>query len=85
MKNLDLFGDSPEEVVRSKHYVKPKGYAGNPGAGPDGETCRTCEHRVIYGYHGRTYPKCGLVPHKHSRSNDILVSSPACQFWEKVK
>ena len=77
-----FFPEIPEAKKRGKHYVKPKGYAGTPGSGPKGETCKTCKHYTRAGYHNRVHLKCGLVQWAHSRSNDILAGSPACQFWE---
>lgn len=94
MNKTDLFGDPvyPHLLKGSKvgpkggkHYVRPQGFRGMPGAGPAGESCRTCKHRVILGYHNKTYPKCGLMKERwtHGRGTDILVSSPACEYWER--
>ena len=60
---------------------KVKGYRGMPGAGPDGETCRTCKHSY-YRQYSKRYWKCALVKETHSTTTDIRLKSPACQFWE---
>ena len=82
MTQDSFFPDLPENKKRGKHYVKPKGYAGTPGQGPEDETCKSCKHYCRAGYNGKIYLKCGLVKWAHSRANDILASSPACQLWE---
>lgn len=73
---LDLFG----QPVRR---VKGNGYAGDPGRGPQGETCGTC--RYFRRAHAlRSWHKCGhpYAPNSHSAATDILVSAPACEHWE---
>lgn len=78
----DMFGkEMPPE--RGKHYVEPRGYAGMPGAGPEGEKCKTCRH-LTYNQCAKAYPKCGLMMRVWTggRGTDILVNSPACEKWE---
>ena len=60
---------------------KKNGYAATPGTGPEGETCRTCDHKT---YHERTkrYYKCDLINWGHGKGTDILLRSPACHRWE---
>ena len=67
--------------LRGKHYVKPRGYAGIPGTGPEGETCKTCFFYRAY----RRYSKCEKNRHNwsHGRATDILARTPACNHWEK--
>lgn len=74
--STDLFGEAPQQI---KHSI---GYAGMPGAGPAGETCRSCKWRK----HSRGYNKCGHARgySSHSEASDIRVSAPACQFWERL-
>jgi hypothetical protein len=69
---------------RGKHYTEPRGYADRPGTGPEGETCRTCQHYVRV-RHARTYPKCNLTRAcwTGGRRSDILVNAAACSKWEK--
>jgi len=86
MKQGNLFGGTVVQVQkRGKHYLQAKGYAFPPGTGPCGETCRTCQHQLSVRVGSRTIPKCRLTQPNwtHSRRTDILVSSPACQYWEK--
>ena len=77
----NLFPDwNPLE--QQKWAVKKRGHAAQPGSGPEGETCKTCRHRTRLVYN-RSYPKCGLVPPKHSKTTDIRLTDPACELWEK--
>lgn len=80
-----LGGEEVAVPVRGKHYVQPRGYARRPGSGPEGETCKTCRHKV-YRHWGKAYPKCGLTEAAwtNSRRTDILVNSPACEKWEPI-
>lgn len=62
----------------------PKGYAGTPGKGPDGQTCGTCLHLVRRRY-SRSYLKCGLMRAiwTGGGGSDVRFRSPACDKWEK--
>ena len=66
---------------RAKQKVKKNGYAATPGTGPDGETCKTCDHKT---YHetAKRYYKCDLVNWSHGKGTDVLLRSPACLRWE---
>lgn len=58
-------------------------YAGSPGGGPAGETCRTCKHKTYTGQSKPTsHPKCGLVKYTAGDATTILTSTPACRYWE---
>lgn len=89
MPDYDMFGKVPEQVIAKSAGTQPKGYAGLPGSGPDGMTCRQCDHYIIrYTASGYTHPKCGLMRHAwtNGRGSDIKVSSPACsRFAPEVK
>lgn len=78
----ELF-DLPAIPKRGKHYVKPNGYASQPGTGPDGETCGTCKHLTQF-EQSKRWHKCRLTEQcwTHGRASDVLVRSPACRFWE---
>lgn len=58
-------------------------YAGVPGTGPTGETCRTCNHLAATGNVKRHY-KCGLTKYTHGDATTIKVRTPACDLWERV-
>lgn len=86
----DLFGlpvpPPPPMRVDSNGREKPRrkptprnGYAGTPGCGPKGETCRSCRHIC-----GHMFKKCNLRSATWTRGygSDILARSPACQKWE---
>lgn len=89
MRERDLFGNElPYKHAdninrRGQRNPKPKGYAGRPGSGPQGERCNTCAHYVV-SPNGR-YRKCALLRKHWTRSygTDILARSPACDKWQK--
>lgn len=64
--------------------VKRKGHAGNPGRGPEGETCGSCQSYAINEYHGKTWRKCELARANwtHGPGSDIRKKDPACEFWK---
>jgi len=84
--DLDLFGEPviPERIYKT---TRPKGYAGTPGRGPDGERCNTCEHSCYFERGRKRWWKCELIEKNwtHGRGSDVLAKSPACEFWEQVK
>lgn len=67
----------------AKRAAKRKGHAGNPGSGPDGETCKTCEHYTLRQL-ASTYRKCGLMRRSWTggAGTDIRAGDPACDKWE---
>jgi len=86
--DIDLFG------VAIKTPPKPNGmtangYAAQPGGGPPGETCGSCEFKIKVGRGRKAYWKCmkfhsPRTSHQWSGSvsSDIRLKSPACRFWE---
>lgn len=62
---------------------KPQGYADTPGTGPEGQTCKTCQH-IARIEHSKTYLKCGLMRQHWTGGGrtDIRAGSPACKLWE---
>ena len=89
MVDFDLFGEVPKQVIAKSGGTQPRGYAAQPSSGPDGMTCRKCDHYIIrYTAAGYTHPKCGLMRHiwTNGRASDIKVSAPACsKFVPEVK
>ena len=86
MAALDLLGDPVDlnpPLPRGRQKIR--GYAADPGSGPEGETCGGCQHSIRQEYHTRTYWKCGHDQGRISRSaaTDIRKSSPACKLWEE--
>ena len=73
-------------LLTRKKPRTPRGYAALPGTGPDGETCKSCEHIVRLAY-GKVYRKCGLMEHIWTGGprSDILAGAPACRRWEAKK
>lgn len=74
----DLFGE-PVKLIDNIGA-----YAGRPGAGPAGKTCRECAYYSRVDYHGKTYRKCGKIADRwtHGSGTDIKARTPACQFFE---
>jgi hypothetical protein len=90
---IDLFAKdsalTPAERRRlqaSHNRSKPRsrGYAAQPGSGPQGETCGSCEHLIRHRT-ARSFWKCDLVKWTHGPGTDIRRSTPACSRWEKPK
>lgn len=79
MGEVDLFGEVPKQL---KHTL---GYAGQPGAGPPGETCGSCKYLRPVSHHGKRYNKCGHPRgySSFSEATDIRVSAPACEYWDR--
>lgn len=72
--------------AKRKPTVK-NGYAAPPGTGPEGETCKTCAHKVRCGnYGGKSFLKCNLrkATWTSGEGTDILARTPACNKWEKA-
>ena len=94
MPERDLFGPVPEGAPigpkrgpkGGKHYVRPNGYVGIPGTGPDGKHCRDCDHYVRHQGGANTYPKCLLCKPRWTagRGSDILARSPACSRFQET-
>lgn len=76
-----------EKTVWSKKRkpTQANGYAAKPGTGPEGETCKTCNHHIIRSC-GKNYHKCELLGKHLTRGTgtDIRVRSPACSYWENL-
>lgn len=70
---------------RGKHYVKPRGYAAQPGTGPIGMKCKNCAHYAHKENVAGNYPKCGLMRKiwTGGRATDILANSPACHLFKQ--
>ena len=66
--------------------VRRKGHAGNPGRGPKGETCGTCQSYALSSSGAGVYRKCELARANwtHGPGSDIRKKDPACEFWTKA-
>ncbi len=90
MASAEYAARQAEYVLRSSYPKQRKptvkrGYAAEPGTGPEGETCKTCQHKVTCGnYGGKHYIKCKLreATWTNGEGTDILARSPACSKWE---
>lgn len=92
----DMFGfvppapEAPAMTTAERKRMKrraaevARGYAAKPGTGPEGETCKSCQHNATV-RQSKTFHKCALnkAAWAKSRRTDILVSSPACSKWER--
>lgn len=68
---------------RAKAPVRREGWAGTPGAGPEGETCGSCTYCALFHYK-KSYHKCSARPGDHwkgGRATDIRPLDPACEKW----
>lgn len=88
---IPIFSMSREDALKalvaqcpSARLVSKTGYAAKPGTGPEGETCKTCQHCKRHDY-ANTFYKCLLMePYwSHSITTDIKLRSPACEKWER--
>ena len=81
MTDLDLFGDP---ILAQAPRARKTGYIAQPGTGPAGETCKSCEHYCRLGGHAKVYLKCGLMRDRwtNGAGTDIKARSPACSKWE---
>jgi len=69
--------------TRAKAPVRREGWAGTPGAGPEGETCGSCTYCESFHFK-KTYHKCGARSGDHwkgGRATDIRPLDPACEKW----
>lgn len=75
-------------VPTRRKPIKKNGYAAQPGTGPEGKTCKQCQHKHSFGGnnsgHAKTFIKCELrrATWTHGEGTDILASSPACSKFE---
>lgn len=90
LPDIDLFG-VPYVVPIKRRSFDANGYAAQPGGGPAGETCKTCEFKIKIRGGGKSYWKClkfhsPRTAHQWSGSisSDIRLKSPACRFWEQA-
>ena len=73
--------------LKSDSYMqkhRPKGYAAEPGTGPEKETCKTCAHCHGMWAGKRKIHKCLLRRAGWTASvrTDIILRSPACGRWK---
>lgn len=92
MSREEIIGDATlmlwpngEPKRAPKSAGQARGYYAPPGAGPKGETCKTCRHLVRKSL-AKTYLKCGKARAKWTggHGSDVLARSPACAGWEPM-
>ena len=72
----------PDWEVPALPRVRRRGHAGQPGNGPEGETCKSCLHYAKIFSGG--YRKCGLMEANwwaHGPGSGIRAKDPACEHW----
>ena len=83
--DLDLFGEitRPPPEKKRKDTVQ-RGYAWQPGTGPEGETCRSCKFTRRISCYSKPFYKCekNRQSWTSGRGTDILLRAAACKFWE---
>lgn len=70
------------DTSKKRKPTEPKGYAALPGTGPEGKTCRDCQHKKTMSNTGaKSWIKCELMraAWTHGPGTDIRASSPACR------
>jgi len=72
---------------RGRVAGKNRGYAADPGTGPEGETCKTCRFKMRKPGVAGHYLKCEIMREHWTggAGTDIKASSPACRYWEKIE
>lgn len=78
----DLWGNEIPEVEKPKPG-QPKGNPAPIGSGPEGETCKSCDHSQRHAGGTKYFWKCGLVKPTHGPGTDIRLKWAACRFWKK--
>lgn len=80
---------NPGTVPAKRKPTVKNGYAAQPGTGPEGKTCKTCEFKVVGGNPGgsKRFLKCELrkATWTGGEGTDILARSPACSKYEPIK
>lgn len=77
--------DAERQRLKRRASAQPRGYAAPIGAGPAGETCKSCTHARSSSYRSvKTYWKCALVKPTHGPGTDIRLKWAACARWEKA-
>lgn len=88
---LQAAGVAQRRLARSMgiaHGRKPtvkKGYAAQPGTGPEGKTCRDCKHKTTMSNTGsKSWIKCELrrSTWTSGEGTDIKASAAACSKFE---
>ena len=80
---LDRVLTPSERKALNKKAPKRKGHPRTPGTGPDGESCKTCEH-LVRRQLSKTYLKCGLMRDNWSggAATDVKAGDSACEKWK---
>jgi hypothetical protein len=76
-RERDLFGE--QRIL----IDNPSAYAGAPGSGPRGKTCRQCAQYVITG-RAKKHRKCGLINWTNGAATDIKAKTPACNHYSVI-
>lgn len=73
------------EELRAKIGKQDSRYAGEPGTGPAGKTCRDCAFLAATGHRPRLHFKCGKTKYTHGDATTIRVRTKACQLFEQFE
>jgi hypothetical protein len=77
---------------RKKVFARPRppnwkrAYPAQPGTGPEGETCKTCEH-LHRNRQAKVYLKCWKMQAVWTGGggSDVKARAPACSRWQAKK
>lgn len=88
----DLFGEEIIEpigklagVTDKYKYRKARGWAAPPGSGPEGKTCKDCEHSYLHHTSAarKNWYKCALVKPTHGAATDLRLKWAACRLFKQ--
>lgn len=86
--DVDLFGPVPNQVLQKTgtRTPVPRGYAAQPGSGPQGMRCLDCRHmRKLEAPSGaRSFFKCFLIRERWTSgyATDIKARAPSCEKFQ---
>jgi hypothetical protein len=79
----------PSMAPAKSKPIRKNGYAAPPGTGPEGMTCKQCQHKHSFGGPNssskKTFIKCELRRDTwtNGEGTDILARTPACSKFEQ--
>lgn len=73
-----------QSMPASRKPTVKNGYAAPPGTGPEGMTCKQCEHKRSLGSGAKHFIKCELrrATWTSGEGTDILARTPACNKFK---
>lgn len=63
--------------------TEPNKMARQLGYGPEGSTCKTCQHLIKKVFHDKTYYKCERLGVSNGTATDIRLKWKACRLYKE--